>query len=250
MPETLRVFGVRPVVVQHEGWTIFIAVHDANHVRERSAWKLRLAHAHPDRHPEADTLPLKTRQARKFRNLKDRQEIWLRREVVWYEQFHLEPPPFGASKPCTPEGTLSACGPLPLKDSSSAMIWRMLLDGREHSAAEIETIVRRSVMVARAIQKLRERGAVITTMRSPAGLKSYRLDTPDGYRVPHDQALPRRLVALLADGAAYTTAELLEQLHTNPNTLGTAICRLRQRGAQISRTDQGGVFSYTMGQSA
>jgi biotin operon repressor len=247
MTETLRVFGARPVTIVFEGWTVFIAVHDANHVRERSAWRLRLAGAHPDRHLHAPAL--QTRQARKFQNLKARQEIWLRREVAWYAQFELEPPPFGTSTPFRSEGQQVAQGQ-PKTTTASALIWRLLQDGLEHSAADIQPMVKRSVGVARAIENLRRRGAVITTLRSPAGLKSYRLDTPDGYTGPHQQALPQRLAVVLSDGAAHPTADLRAQLHTSASTLGAAVSRLRKRGAQIFCTSQGGASSYQMGRSA
>ena len=254
MPETLRVFGDRPAVVTHEGWTVYIGVHDANHVRERSAWKLRLAGAHPDRHPS--TPALKLRQERKFRNLKERQEKWLGRETAWYEQFQLEPPPFGKSKPFTRGGTRAA-EPLPdpltvhrwgTHDAAlSSRIWRLLEDGQPHPAAAMrDTLAVSEAALYGAIRRLRQRGARIARTRALDGVLWYQLTTPDGYRFPDADGLPQQLAAIFADGQVHPLAELQATFPTVKQHLFTAIHRLIKLGAPIQRVHFNGVYTYQL----
>jgi hypothetical protein len=160
VPETLRVFGDRPATIVFEGWTVFIGVHDANHVRERSAWKQRLAHAHPDRHPEATTRHLKTRQERKFHNLRARQAIWLRREMAYYDQFHLDPPPFGRVPASSPV-TAGSWHP-PHSKAVTQRLMALFSTGASYTRAELSAALdARPNTVSNALNRLVARGALI-----------------------------------------------------------------------------------------
>lgn len=75
----------RPVIIQFEGWTEFVSVHDQAFLAERRKWKDRLKESHPDWGGSATKFRLA------FRAFKQ----WMLREEQWYRMRGLTPPEWG-----------------------------------------------------------------------------------------------------------------------------------------------------------
>ena len=98
----------RPSVVRSGNCSVYVSVHDAEHLRLRREWKRKLAYYHHDaiksRWQTAAAggacwaRQLLTRQqafGATFRQLQAGHEAWLRAERVWYARLSLEPPEWG-----------------------------------------------------------------------------------------------------------------------------------------------------------
>lgn len=72
----------RPAFIVHDGCVVYLSVHDFEHLRARRAWKQRLSRVHPDHGGGTYRATL----------LITRYRAWLRAELHWYVQHHLEPP--------------------------------------------------------------------------------------------------------------------------------------------------------------
>jgi len=258
--DTLQQFAGRPSIVERtiprEDGTVvkeraYISVHDAEHIRHRSAWKKQLAWAHSD-HNGSDA---------QFRIVKAQQEHWLATERTWYAQYDLEPPLFGSSRPTgTP---WVAVGPPPAQVLSvknfrahsmhvPARLWRLLADGAVHAAADLLHLDDGGVPItsrqrSRGIELLRSRGARIDAVRSGRDMSSYQLlSPPTTYRHAHQASITNRLADILADGQIHQRADLCRVLQANPNALGVSLTRLVYRGAAIQRVILRGVHTYQL----
>lgn len=72
----------RPAVIEKDGWTHYISVHDAQYMEAKRAWKRTLAQHHPDGGG--------TDYA--FRTRYERYTAWREKEAAYYAQFNLLPP--------------------------------------------------------------------------------------------------------------------------------------------------------------
>lgn len=72
----------RPAIIQHDGWTIYVSIRDAEYLRLLKVFKRRLADAHPDRGGSNY----------KFRKIMGERIRWQCEEARWYAQFGLYPP--------------------------------------------------------------------------------------------------------------------------------------------------------------
>lgn len=72
----------RPAVITYQGARIYLHIHDAEYMRERSAWRQRLAAAHPDAGGNAAA----------FQRLIGQRTAWQAREAAWYARLGLLPP--------------------------------------------------------------------------------------------------------------------------------------------------------------
>jgi hypothetical protein len=166
----VQTFADRPVVVERDGWRVYIAVHDQAHLRSRADWKQRLAFTHPD---SGGT-------ALKFRRCKIQQEDWLQHETAWYAQYDLAPPAFGLSAWVAPRPVSTRPSRLPVQ----SRLWTLLQDGAARTVDELVSglgpppVRKNSVYVA--VGRLRALGAEIVTIAAH-GVTSFQLLTPDGY---------------------------------------------------------------------
>lgn len=87
----------RPAIVQRDGWTEYVAIHDDAFQAERRAWRQRLAAAHPDAGGSAEA----------FRQVYRRYQQWVEREEAYYRRLGLPlpgqaqvPPPRGGETVC------------------------------------------------------------------------------------------------------------------------------------------------------
>lgn len=78
-------FNNRPVIIQFEGWTEFVSVHDQAYLSERRKWKEKLKSSHPDAGGSASAFRIT------FRRFKQ----WLIKEHQWYKMRGLTPPDWG-----------------------------------------------------------------------------------------------------------------------------------------------------------
>jgi len=74
--------GNRPAAIKFNGGWVYLGVHDAAYLHERSAWRARLAQAHPDHGGTRGRFLEVYRQCR----------LWRRAEQAWYAAFGFEPP--------------------------------------------------------------------------------------------------------------------------------------------------------------
>jgi hypothetical protein len=232
--ETLQTFADRPVVVKRDGWTIYVAIHDLEYIRQRSEWKRQLAAVHTDRGGSAAA----------FRDIKQQQERWQATEEAWYATLGLAPPPFG-----TRPFRVRAYEGLPTR------ILTLLSDGRPRTIQEIGLDVGLTPSLSsrgapgkrvhEAVCRLRARGAEIDVQKlGQAPL--YRLVSTAQYRPPHAEQSVRRLMGLLRDGEVHRADTLCTTLHTSVQTLRTAVCRLRRRGAVIASATVAGDPGYQL----
>jgi len=74
--------GERPAAIKFNGGWIYLGVHDATYLRDRAAWKARIAQAHPD----------KGGTRGRFLDAYRGYRLWQRAELEWYATFDFEPP--------------------------------------------------------------------------------------------------------------------------------------------------------------
>ncbi len=72
----------RPAVVEHEGWAVFVSVHDAYHYRERKRLRAAITQAHPDYGGSRE----------KLTKAIERWQDFIGQERVWYHVHKVKPP--------------------------------------------------------------------------------------------------------------------------------------------------------------
>lgn len=161
----IPVRGDRPAVVPWQGGRVFVSVHDAEHLRQRAAWKKALAEAHPD----AGGTSLR------FDRVRRQRERWEAAEREWYAQYGLVPPPVG-EKPPTRSEVLAAW---PTARGGNRRLLELLADGAPHLVAECAAVTGPSKhAVRKSVFDLRARGFdVVLELPVQTGLsgRSYRL---------------------------------------------------------------------------
>lgn len=158
----IPVRGDRPAIVPWQGGRVFVSVHDAEHLRQRAAWKKALAEAHPD--AGGTTL--------RFDRVRRQRERWEAAEREWYAQYGLVPPPVG-EKPPTRSEVLAAW---PRAWGRTRRLLELLADGAPHLLSECRAAAGR--YAGQAAYDLRQHGFdVVLELPVQTGLsgRSYRL---------------------------------------------------------------------------
>jgi hypothetical protein len=82
MSAMIRMFTGRPVVIERDGWRVFVCVRDAAYLEGKREWRQKIAAAHPDSGGCHEVFIL-ARAA--F-------ERWRETEAEWYSRLGLQPP--------------------------------------------------------------------------------------------------------------------------------------------------------------
>jgi hypothetical protein len=84
MSAALPVYRDRPAIVPSPDGRgrVYISVHDAEYLRQKSEWRRKLFEAHPD-HGGSDL---------RFHRTRRQQKAWEQSEADWYAQYRLTPP--------------------------------------------------------------------------------------------------------------------------------------------------------------
>lgn len=158
----IPVRGDRPAIVPWQGGRVFVSVHDAEHLRQRAAWKRELAAAHPD----AGGSNLR------FDRVRRQRERWDESERAWYAQYGLVPPPVGEPPPTRSE----ALAAWPRARGGTRRLLELLADGAPHLTSECRAVAGRSA--GKSVFDLRKHGFdVVLELPIQTGLsgRSYRL---------------------------------------------------------------------------
>ena len=210
----LPVYRDRPAFIPHAGGRIYISVHDAEYLRQRSEWRRKLAAAHPDS-PTGNSFT--------FRRLKSQRDKWEATEVEWYAQHGLTPPELSTGRAPSiapellaladaggtstrarvsahlalhPDATVNAIADAlilsrnavavamhrlrkasPRTPSRAGMLLRVLADGQPHSHAACAAAINRrhSNELTRALNTLNTLGFDVMSTKRPGEKVSYRL---------------------------------------------------------------------------
>ncbi len=181
MSAALPVYRDRPAILPSAGGRVYISVHDAEYLRQRSEWKRKLADAHPD----AGGTSFRFRQAVKAR------DRWQATEEAWYGQHGLTPPlpvstsdarvsatsltellaqlPDGVGRPWMTTRSVA-------RMTGMRRLLTLLADGAYHTTAECRAVV--GLHAITYIARLRARGFDIpldASYRTGLGTPAYRL---------------------------------------------------------------------------
>lgn len=95
--------GSRPPVLVLDGWTVYVAIHDQEYIRQRTEWRRRLAASHPDKSGLTSEDRGWATANRKFRNLLIQHGAWRFKERCFYWKLGLMPPDWRGT-PAPPHG--------------------------------------------------------------------------------------------------------------------------------------------------
>jgi hypothetical protein len=88
--EVIPVIGNRPSVFKHEGWTVYLSVHDQEYLRKVKELRSSMIEAHPDKHAIEGLTTKKAHQL--YSRAKFALVQFKQRERLWYWQYKMMPP--------------------------------------------------------------------------------------------------------------------------------------------------------------